>query len=331
MEYSKLNPVIQKTEMITFKGKKGKPPKTFNKNHIPIVIHHTGDQLYFQNCVRINAVNNTVIIIGNEENSTLFDDLNNVFHVYEDDLLSNDLAEFHTHFVNYSTNGAQYEFKCFVRIYLLREFLKKYPFLRVVFGDSDCIFLTNMDAFYKSLPQINCAYSIIQEHAPHNMSASVHASLLNLIFCDAFVKVCRDIYVNKSKFHVILPKIQWHKKNNVNGGICDMTIYYIIYRYGLVPDIFDTNTPVLYEGEYCVLDHNIMSPYGFDGNQTFPLVNGMKNIHKLVDKEGNAYCITNNKIKVRLLCIHYQGTADKAILNDAKAILNDFNADEVFS
>ena len=229
MEYSKLNPALLKSEMITFNTRKKKTRPIMDIKHIPIVIHHTGAQPYFQKCVRINAVHNTVIIIGNEENSTLFNDLDNVFHLYEETFVSDDLTEFEKNFVNYSTNNSNYEFKCFVRIYLLREFLKKYPFTKVVFGDSDCIFLTNMDAFYKKNPQIHCAYSIIQEHKPHNMSASVHASLLNLDFCDAFVRVCRDIYVNKSKFHIIQPKIQWHKTNNVNGGICDMTIYYIIY------------------------------------------------------------------------------------------------------
>ena len=67
-----------------------------------------------------------------------------------------------------------------------------------------------------------------------------------------------------------------------------------------------------------------MSEYGFEGNQTYPLVNGKKYIHSLVNYEGKYYCITNNKMKVRLLCIHYQGTV-------AKTILNDLNIEEVFS
>ena len=62
------------------------------------------------------------------------------------------------------------------------------------------------------------------------MSASIHSSLLSSEFCDQFENLYNDLYVSKAKFNLIEGKIDYHEKNNVMGGICDMTLYYLLYK-----------------------------------------------------------------------------------------------------
>ena len=44
------------------------------------------------------------------------------------------------------------------------------------------------------------------------------------IFEDLF----NDIYINKKKFKLIEDKINYHKENNISGGICEMTLCYLL-------------------------------------------------------------------------------------------------------
>ena len=50
----------------------------------------------------------------------------------------------------------------------------------------------------------------------------------------SFNKLYEDIYINKSKFHLIEEKYLYHLNNNLKGGVCDMTMYYLINKHKLV-------------------------------------------------------------------------------------------------
>ena len=60
------------------------------------------------------------------------------------------------------------------------------------------------------------------------MSGSIHSGLLNKQFFNKFEDLYSDIFVNKSKYHLIENKVKFHE-NFGNGGICDMTLFYLIY------------------------------------------------------------------------------------------------------
>jgi hypothetical protein len=283
-------------------------------NKIPIVIHHNGNQKYFQNCVEINAKYNDVIILGDHANAD-FTMIKNVYHVPNISLITPEYDKFANYFVNYSTNNAVYELTCFQRIFILREFMIRYKYKKVFFTDSDCILLVPLHHFLEQMPEISCALSIIKSDIKYDQAACVHNSILSVEFCNEFVKLCYDVYVNKSKFYLIKPKIDWHISQKLNGGVCDMTFYFMIYYYGYVKNIVDTNSLFLYDGEKCTFDHNINSKYGFEGEDTYEMLpNGIKVI---IEKYGEYkyYALTHSGEKIRLLSIHYQGCA-KSILEN---------------
>lgn len=287
---------------------------------IPVVIHHSGAQTYLAKCVELNSKNNLVYLLGNEENRSLFDHHPSVNHVDAAELRSAELDDFKKHFTNYSTHSSEFERLCFERIFMLREFILRTGIDPVFYVDSDCVVLDSVDRIFKQLGGVTCGLSIQKVSNPHHMVACIHNSLLTLKFCEAFIQLCFDIYTNKSKFHLIEPKIEWHRSTRCGGGICDMTLYHLLHEHRLVPGMVDFNEPRLIDGECCVFDHNLSDRYGFSGENTYELRKGTKSV---VKKDGKFYLKTrrdasrggNHPVNegslrntVRTLSLHFQGS-----------------------
>jgi hypothetical protein len=277
-------------------------------SYIPVVIHHLGDQLYFQKCVELNAKHNKVIVIGDSTNIKLFQHNINVQHVHIDTLMTDDVRDFEKYFVNYSSNNPTFEFLCFQRIFVLRELLKTRNLTKVVYVDSDCILLDNMTEYFNTFPDIHSAVSIVTSNSPYNMTACIHNSLLTIHFCDVFIQLCKDIYQNKSKFHLIQDKAVWHQKTRTPGGICDMTLYYLMVQHKMVTNVADLNATRIYQNELCVFDHNSCIKYGFLGDNTFQVKNDLKVI---VKQGSHYYALLHNGQPIRLLSMHFQGNNKK--------------------
>ncbi len=115
-------------------------------------------------------------------------------------------------------------------------------------------------------------------------------------------------------FHLIEPKIEYHNYNNKPGGICDMTIYYLLYSENLLDNIIDLTIPLKINNQLYIYDYNISLSYGYLGTSTYKMINNMKLIH---EENGIYYIETINSDKIRLLSIHFQG--------DKKQILENLN------
>lgn len=277
---------------------------------IPVIIHHLGDQLYFQKCVELNAKHNKVIIIGDATNINLFRHNKNVEHVHINTLITDEEREFETYFENYSSNSPVFEFLCFQRIFVLRELMRKRNLPKVVYVDSDCILLDNMTDYFNKFPEIECAVSVVKSTSPYNMASCIHNSLLTVKFCDVFIQLCKDVYQNKTKFHLIKDKAEWHANKGISGGVCDMTLYHLMVQHKLIPNIRDLNETRIYKNEICVFDHNSFGGYGFLGEDTFQV----KNNFKIITRQGkHYYALLHTNQPIRLMSIHFQGN-NKIIL-----------------
>jgi hypothetical protein len=230
-----------------------------------VVFIHTGYKSYVDEAVQITArTNKNIFFIGDEScqqiKNVTFVDISR----YQDVDMN-----LRGHFVNYSTNNADYEWFCFKRIFILRAFMKDHGFDSVFHLDSDAVLLRNIDTFPFEKP---VAYCVSPNYSEFWMSASIHAGLLTVDFCDDFEQLFRDLYENKSRFHLIEPKIRHHRENGVPGGICDMTLYHLLSSnvqnlmcHGFVNNINTGEGPVSnqqYEkhGPYLKL---LRSPEGF--------------------------------------------------------------------
>ena len=258
-------------------------------------------------------IKNIVYIIGDDSNKDTFKDNKCVIHIHINSFTDNSLININrmkSCFVNYSTNPHTYELNCFLRIFYLKELINLTKIDTFFHVDSDCIILERL----KKIPfKSSICYSLqdfCQKSNPYHMVGCIHNGLLNSEFCDKFMQLCFDIYENKSKFHLIEPKINWHKTQNIIGGICDMTLYYLIHAEKLV-DMSNLND-IIYIDEDCTFDHQICGGYGYLGEKTYMLKNGIKEI---IRKDNKFYIKTHNNTLIRTLSFHFQSNT-KSILEN---------------
>jgi len=281
---------------------------------IPVVIFHFGNQKYLEKCVEINSKKNFVYLIGNDTNENLFKNNKNVKHIHVKNLDNGEVNRLKRCFVNYSTHDVSYEIKCFLRVFYLKQLMLTTGINTFFHLDSDCIVFEKIEDIFSSHENINNAYSLqkfSQEKNPYHMVGCIHNGLINIELCNKFINLCFDIYENKSKMDLINSKILFHKIRKIGGGICDMTIFYLLFSEKMC-EVFDLNEKLLVNGEDCVFDHNVNDSYGFLGEDTYKMENGIK---KIIKNDDKFYFFTNDDKLVRALSIHYQGGAKNLLEN----------------
>ena len=145
------------------------------------------------------------------------------------------------------------------------------------------------------------------------MVGSIHNALLNLSFCNRFLDLYTDIYVNKSKRYLLKEKIEGIASGRLPGNICDMNLYYLLWRENLV-EIVDLTQPFFLNGEMCAFDLNIHNPAGFNGPHTYKMTqDSLSGIKVLHFEKRKVYEETHDGRKVRLLSVHFNDCAKKRI------------------
>jgi len=279
---------------------------------IPIYIFHLGNQLYFQKCVSINSKHNHVYLIGDDSNKELFKNNPSVTHIHINSFRGDAIKEINQMimcFHNYSTNRDVYELNCFLRVFYLKKLIKQTNIPAFFHVDSDCIIFESLENIPFTSPIQYSLQTFYEEKNSFYMVASIHNALLNMDFCNKFIQLCFDIYENKSKKHLIMPKISWHKNYNIDGGICDMTLYYLLHSEKII-NVSDTNDIIIVNGEECTFDHQISGSYGYLGKNTYKMKDNVKQIEI---RNNKAYFVNHENKFIRALSIHYQGANKKMI------------------
>jgi len=281
---------------------------------IPIYIFHLGNQPYFQKCVEINSKYNHVYVIGDDSNASCSKNNPSVTHIHIHSFTGDAVKEINRMimcFENYSTSRDLYELNCFLRMFYLKELIKRTNIPTFFHVDSDCVVFESLENIPFTSSIQYSLQKFYQVKNPFHMVGCIHNALLNLDFCNKFIQLCFDIYENKSKKHLIMPKISWHKSYNISGGICDMTLYYLLQSEKLI-EVSDTNDIIVVNGEECTFDHQISGSYGCLGENTYK----MKNKIKQIEIRNNKIYFVNNENKfIRALSIHFQGANKKLMEN----------------
>lgn len=262
---------------------------------VPIVIFHVGNHSYLHATIRHNKQFGSVVLLGDESN--MFADCT---HVNVKRLDTPQHQEFVSHFVNYSTNFYINELLCFRRLFYLRRWMEVTGIREVVHLDSDCLLFRPLSEMF---PDKNVGY--VYRSGSEVMAASIHVSFLTYDFLLAYERMCRDIYVTKTRFHLIEEKIKHHQETGKPGGICDMTLYYLLTKEYPVRALMDLQT------DGSTFDDNIRDNNGFLGSETFEREEGVK----VLRRQGlfvEAKCVDGRY--VRLNNLHYQGSAKKYIV-----------------
>lgn len=203
------------------------------------------------------------------------------------------------HFVNYSTNPENVELICFARLFYIRRWMEVTGVRECVHLDSDCLLYRPISELF---PDKKVAYSY--RSGSDNMAASIHVSFLTYDFLLAYEVLCRDIYVTKTKFRLIEDKIRHHQETGRLGGICDMTIYYLLTKEVPVRALMDL------QPDGSTFDDNINDTNGFLGPETWEQEEGIKVIRR---QNGIVEAKCKDGRYVRLNNLHFQGPAKKYI------------------
>lgn len=271
-------------------------------SNIDCVIVHTGYKEYLKINLLITGKTNHVYLIGDASCQHL-DSLPNVTFININKYLNknNHLKE---KFVNYSSNSSQFEWLCFERVFIIHQFLLEYNLSRCFHIDSDNILLRNINE-YKFNKEI--AYCKCKNYHNERMSNSIHAGLLNVHFCEQFTQLYTDIYCNKTKIDLIKNKINYHTNENgtyYRGGICDMTLYY------LLADIIDVQNLLLPNDNY-VFINNINNGEGWELKNQYKLLHNKLEI----DVTSNTIIDITSNHRYNIFNIHFQGNA-KTLMNE---------------
>jgi len=281
--------------------------KHMDNNNLNCLIIHKGYQPYLKYNLKISSKFNNIFLIGDSSVEFLERISDKITFInIEKYSKINKINKFKNSFTNYSTNSFNFEWFCFERIFIIKEFMKEFKLDRVFHIDSDNILLTDINELIFTN---NSAYIIPPDQINFRMTGSIHSALIDSSFCDKFINLFEDIYVNKSKFNLIKEKIDYHNQTNSPGGICDMTLYYlldeqnIITPQNLLEPIFSKS------GEEYIFMNNYSYPAGFYGDENYLM---SKNRIKIYFGMKVNDLVRNKTIK--LANIHFQGKA-KVYLN----------------
>jgi len=289
---------------------KNKPTNqnTNNKKTLgKVIMIHKGYSKYLEHNIAITSKNNKIFLVGDKSLEHLEKKYNNLEFLNIDYYLnSEEIKYYEENFVNYSTNDKDFEWFCFARLFIIKKFLDETKLNNIFHLDSDNVILRNLNDFnFES----DIAYSIPLFQDEFQMAGNICHGLINKEYCLTFEEFYKNIYINKSNFDLIENKIDHHKQNNISGGICDMTLHYLIYKsnklkiQNLNLPIFDLNNDLNYFIE------NLNSPEGPESKNNFYQARGRNKIYNgmfLFDIINKKYC--------RIINIHYQGKS-KRFLN----------------
>lgn len=208
-----------------------------NRKQIPVFIHHEADekkqtggekgQKYVEYCVRqAESCNNDVILFGDRSNCLFANHWENAA-----DFLDEKWKRFKDVFINYSDFPEMWAEGIFKRFFIFENYMKKNGYERCIVLDSDVLAFVNfsrIDIFRKcsAAAEIPHDQDFPQLPEGNGLRQTVigAVSFFTLEAMTSFTDYCIEIFAKNKR--LLKAKIKAHRKYNIPGGICEMTILY---------------------------------------------------------------------------------------------------------
>jgi hypothetical protein len=259
---------------------------------IPVILIHSGYQDYLNYSLNKALEKNEVYLIG-DVNPNIQNDKFNFFHLQN--YINDEFRQFTSLYEHLSTNPYQFELFCFLRWFIVKEFMTKEKIDTCFYIDSDVMLYVDVNDEFKKFEQ----YDFTVLHRTAAVSSFITKRGIEN-FCSLLMKT----YSNKNTYQY--QKIKSHftirQQYGLGGGVCDMTLLEVFHynaddgggpgRVGEMMSILDDST----------YDHNINV-----SDQDFDFKNGIKNIQMI---EGIPYVFSNklNKL-IKFNSIHFNSGA----------------------
>lgn len=221
----------------------------YNKEQIPVIVVHKGNQKYLENCIRCaEKAGNTVILIGDEKNRTMCENW-----ISCEDCESDLFGEFKKNYVHMSSNSEFFELICFQRYFYVYEYMRKRGLTQSVMIDSDGLVYREITA--ELIPAgTQMGSSWYEKQKPYQWTVCPHFTYWTQEGLADFVRFCVDSYRSGEGMKLLKEKYRYHTDNKQAGGICDMTLLYLwMKQTDMQVENFSARTDE-------VIDYNINEP-----------------------------------------------------------------------
>ncbi len=271
---------------------------------IPIIICHEGRQPYLQECInQAKKFDNTVILVGDESNKDMGAD-----HWYSmAELETDEWHDFTELFCNMSTNPEKFELQCFKRFFLIYALMKKDIIHECIHIDSDVLCYFDFSMFKEFAGRYMVSLGIPRKQDRYRWSAGAMTSYWTKEGISSFCDFVISTY--KNNMALLAEKWDYQKKNNLPGGICDMTLLYLWSRQYDGTKILNTIEQFEIGQNKVVIDNNINSIESGSGDKY--VYDKLFNVKKIIFIDGVPYLQKSDGTRIRTLVLHFQGGAKR--------------------
>lgn len=283
---------------------------------VVFLIHH-GKQDYLKIAARASqSSGNQVILIGNDEQTGA------LCEAYYDDSVIDlpDYRKFESQYVHLSSAPREFELLCFKRYFYLYEVAKLRGLTHFWMIDSDAIVLQNLSAISNDCLLTNGYCAAIStprqssiDRGGYWWASSPHTSFWTLNGLENFIRFLGGLYEGELR-KMLNEKYEWHIKNNMPGGICDMTALFLWQRsknnvYNLAKAHLDG---------LLFFDNNLNESGNVSDHEFLMVRNVML---KKVIRKGDGYWVSKqvDGQHIPAAALHFQGRAKSCMATFEKA------------
>jgi hypothetical protein len=149
------------------------------------------------------------------------------------ELGSKDLENFQEIYIHRCSNPEKFERFCIARWFYLLSYMQRNHLSSVLYVDSDVLVYSNIQKMMEthSLNKCKCGLMTLeQDHSSFLWAASGHTSYWSTEALAEFCRFIIDCYQSDHYQKLFQEKWDHCRKNNINGGISDMTLLYFFFN-----------------------------------------------------------------------------------------------------
>jgi len=204
-------------------------------------------------------------------------------------------------YVHRSTLSANFELFCWLRWFYLLEYLRRTKKDFVLYLDSDVLLYSAVGEMDLLSDGYDCGFCIPELTGPY-YDASAHVSFWTRQSLEDFCAFILRSFCDEKYNAVYQQKWEWHLRENVGGGVCDMSTFYLFWRENQ-PRV--RNLAMARNGT--VFEHNINIATNYRIGE-YRLSGGHKEI-TITDRRPFLTPVDQTVGPVRAHALHFQGAA----------------------